>query len=85
MGNGSAAAADGNRWRVGGAGGKYGVRANAARNSITHRVDVFDVGAGKQGRKREVDVAGLVGVKNVSAIIGEQNFPAVSVRVTIRA
>ncbi len=62
MGNGSVASADGDRRRVGGTGGKEGVRANTTRNSITHRVDVFDVGIEKQGRKRERLVDGLVGV-----------------------
>ena len=75
-GNGSAGAGNSDCGRVGGAGGKDGVRANAARNSITHRVDVFDVGTGKQGRKRELAVVGRVGVVNVAVIVGR--FPSVS-------
>ena len=71
MGNGSAAAADGNGRRVGGIGGKGDVRSAAARNSRSHRSDVDGVGAGKQGRQRDVFAlnAGLVGVENVSAIL----------------
>ena len=71
MGNGSAAAADGNGRRVGGIGGKSDVGSAAARNSLSYRLDVYGVGAGKQGRKRDVFAlnAGLVGVENVSAIL----------------
>ena len=54
MGNGSAAAADGDGWRVGGAGGKGDVGSASARNSLSYGVDVYGVGAGKQGRKRDV-------------------------------
>ena len=82
MGNGSANAADGDGGRVGGAGGKKVCR-GASRNSGSHRVDVIGIGAGEQGRQRGVDVAGLVGVKNVAAIIGGRNLPRVSVSVTI--
>ena len=64
MENGSAAAADGRR--VGGTGGKSDVGLASAKNSGGYRLDVFSVGAGKQGRKREVDVVGLVGVVNVA-------------------
>ena len=68
MGNGSAAAADGDCGRVGGIGGKGDVRLAAAGNAGKYGIDVVGIGAGKQGRKREVDVAGFVGVENVSAI-----------------
>ena len=67
IGNGAAGAADGNRGRVGGAGGKSDVGFAAARNSRIHRSDVFGVvGAGKQGRQRDRLVAGLVGVEDAA-------------------
>ncbi len=69
MRNGSVAAADGDGGGVRRAGGKGDVGLAAARNSGVHRSDIFGVGTGEQGRKREVDVAGLVGVENVSAIL----------------
>ena len=69
MRNGSAAAADGDGGRVGDVGGKSDVGLATARNSGGYGLDVFGVGTRKQGRKREVDVAGFVGVKNVSAIL----------------
>ena len=83
MGNGSADAADGDGWGVGGAGGKKVCR-GASRNSGSHCSDVCRItGAGEQGRKSEVDVAGLVGVEKVAAIIGGRDLPRVSVTVTI--
>ena len=54
MGNGSAAAADGYGRRIGGAGGKDDVGFAASGNSGQHRVPVCSIGAGKQGRKRDV-------------------------------
>ena len=68
VGNGSIAAADGNGRRVGGAGGKGDVGLAAARNSGSHRSDVFGIGTGKQGRKLKVGIARFVGVVDVSAI-----------------
>lgn len=69
MGNGSAAASDGDRRRVGGVGGKD-VRSASARDSLSYRIDVSRVvGTGKQGRRREVNVVGFVGVVNVSLIV----------------
>ena len=67
--DGSAAAANSDGRSVGGASGKSDVGSAAARNSGSHRIDVYGISAGKQGRKREVDIAGLVGVENVSVII----------------
>ena len=66
MGNGSAATADGDGGRVGGAGGKSDVGFSAARNSGSYQLDVIGIGAGKQGRQRDVDIAGLVGVVEVA-------------------
>ena len=83
VGNSSAAAVDGDRGRVGGAGGKSDVGFTAARNSGVQRSDVFGVGTGKQGRKRELSVVGGVGVVNVSVIIGR--FPTVSRGVVSRS
>ena len=75
MGNGSVGAGDGDRRRVGGAGGKN-LRSIASRNSLSYGLDICRVaGAGKQGRKLKVGIAGLVGVENVS---GVANFPSVS-------
>ena len=71
MGNGSASTGDGDGRRIRGAGGKGDVGSAAARNSLSHRIDVCRVvRAGEQGRKRDVFAlkAGLVGVKNVSVI-----------------
>ena len=65
VGNGSAAAADGDSRRVGGAGGKK-VCQGAARNSLCDSCGVSGVGAGKQGRERDGLVGRRVGVKNVS-------------------
>ena len=67
MRNGSAAAANGDGGRVGGTGGKN-LRSSASRNPLLNGLDVCRVvGAGKQGRKREVEVAGLVGVEKIVA------------------
>ena len=77
MRDGSAAAADGNRGRVGGAGEKGNVGFAAAGNSGSHRSDVFGVGAGKQGRELEAGVAGLVGVEDVAVVA--VNLPSVLV------
>ena len=38
-------------------------------------MDVFDVGAGKQGRKLKVGISGLVGVVDVAVV--SANFPSV--------
>ena len=84
VGNGSAAAADGDCRRIGGVGGESDVGFAASGNSGQHRVSVCGVGAGKQGRKLKVGVAGLVGVKNVSGI-GREQLPTVSINVSIRA
>ena len=78
MGNGSAATASGDGRRVGGAGGKGDVGSAASGNSGSHRVDVYGVGARKQGRELEVGIAGLVGVEEVS-VIGRSEFPSVSI------
>ena len=78
VGNGSAAAADGYGGRVGGIGGKGDVGSAAAGNSLSYRIDVFGVGAGKQGGQRDVDVVGLVGVIKV-AVAGKS--PSVSILV----
>ena len=78
VGNGSAAAADGYGGRVGGVGGKGDVGSAAAGNSLSYRIDVFGVGAGKQGRKGERLAAGIVGVIKV-AVAGKS--PSVSILV----
>ncbi len=54
VGNGSAAAADEDPQSVGGAGGKGDVGFAASGNSRQPRVPVCSIGAGKQGRKRDV-------------------------------
>ena len=54
VGNGSAA--DGDRRRVGGVGDKSDIGLASTRNSGGYGLDVFGVGTGKQGRKREVAV-----------------------------
>ena len=77
MGNSSAAAADGDGRRVRGAGGKGDVRSASARNSLSYRIDIYSVGAGKQGRQREVGIAGLIGVENVSVIGRRLQSPTV--------
>ena len=82
MGDGSAAAADGDGRRVRRAGSKGDVGSASARNSGSHRSGVFGVvGTGKQRRKRDVFAiaAGLIGVVNVSAIIGGCKIPSVLV------
>ncbi len=62
MGNGSAADADGD----GGVVGKRRPRAAPnSRRSGFHRSNVVGIGTGKQGRQKDVDVAGLVGVVEV--------------------
>ena len=77
MGNGSAAAADGDGWRVGDAGGKGDVGSTAAGNSGSHRGNVSGVGTGKQGRKRDVCLTCRpVGLENVS-VIGRTKPPRV--------
>ena len=76
VGNSSAATADGDGRRVGGAGGKSDVGFAAAGNSGVHRSDVVGVGTGKQGRKNELAVVGRVGVVNISVIVG--CFPSIS-------
>ena len=58
MGNGSAAAADGDGRRVGGSGGKSDVGSAAARNSLSYRIDVYRVGAGKQGGREKLVLLG---------------------------
>ena len=69
VGNSSAVGADSDCGRVGGAGGKGDVGSASARNSGSHRSDVFGiVGTGKQGRKREDLVVWLVGVENAAAV-----------------
>ena len=75
MGNGSAAAADGDGRGVGGAGGKSDVGSAAARNSGSHRSDVIGIGTGKQGRKREVNIAGRVRDEHLPAIRGRGVYP----------
>ena len=65
MGNGSAAAADSDGGRVGGVGGKGDVGAAAAGNALSYRLDVYGVGAGKEGRKRDLRVGREVGLVNV--------------------
>ncbi len=75
MGNGSVAAADGNGRRIGGAGGKGDVGSAAARNSGSHRGDVVGIGAGEQGRQRDVEVAGRVRDEHLSAIRGSGVYP----------
>ena len=77
MGDGAVAAADVKARRVGGAGEKGDVGFAAAGNSRSHRGDVFGVGAGKQGRELEADIAGLVGVENVAVVA--INLPSVLV------
>ena len=78
MGNGSAATAGGDGWGVRGAGGKSDIGSASARNSGSHRVDVYRVGARKQGRELKVGIGGLVGVEEVS-VIGRPEFPSVSI------
>ena len=85
MGNGSAVASVGDRRRVGDSGGKSDVRSASTRNSLSHRIDVYRVGARKQGRELDVGIAGLVGVVNVSAILGLRKFSRVSINETIGA
>ena len=75
MGNGSAAAADGDGRRVGGAGGKSDVGSAATGNSGSHRSDVVGVGAGKQGRKLKVGIAGRVRDEHLPAIRGRGVYP----------
>ncbi len=66
MGNGSAATADGDSRRVGGASGKD-LRSSASRNPLLNGLDVYRVvGAGKQGRERDGLVGRRVGIENVS-------------------
>ena len=67
VGNGSAdgSGAHGNRGRVGGAGGKK-VCQGASRNSLLNGFDVVGIRSRKQGRQRDVDVAGFVGVEKVA-------------------
>ena len=77
MGDGSAATADGDGRGVGGVGGKN-LRSSASRNPLLNGFDVDGVGAGKQGRELEVDIAGLVGIENVSVIEGCHKMERVS-------
>ena len=78
-GNGAGApAGDGDGGRVGGAGDKGEVGLAAARNSGIDRSDVFGVGAGKQGRKRQQLVVRAVGVVDVAAVAPRINEPRVS-------
>ena len=78
-GNGSAASAgDGDSRRVRGAGGKSDVGSAAARNSGSHRSDVFGVGAGKQGRKRQQLVVGAVGIVEVAVVATRRKDTRVS-------
>ena len=79
IGNGSAAAADGNRRRVRRAGGKGNVGLAASGNSGQHRVPVRGIGAGKQGRQRDRLVAGLVGVEDVPIAVVVDSLPRVSI------
>ena len=75
MRNGSVSAADGDGRRVRGAGGKN-LRSSASRNPLLNGLDVCRVvGAGEQGRQRDVDVVGLVGVEKVVT----RSSPTVSV------
>ena len=69
VGNGSAAASDGDGRRVRGVGGESDVGLAASGNSGQHRVSVCGVRTGEQGRKLKDSIAGLVGVENVSVII----------------
>ena len=81
IGNGAAGAADGNRRRVGGAGGKGDVGFAAARYSRIHRSDVLGVRTGKQGRKRDRLVAGLVGVEDMPIAVVVDRLPRISIMV----
>ena len=65
VGNSSAVGADGDCRRVGGVGGKN-LRSSAARNPLLNGLDVYGIGAGKEGRERDSLVGRRVGVKNVS-------------------
>ncbi len=62
-----ASAVDGDGRRVSGAGGESDVGSASAGNSCIDRVDVFGVGAGKQGRKSQQLVVGAVGVVQVAS------------------
>ena len=64
IGNGSAAG-DSNGRRVGSVGGKS-LRSSASRNSLLNGLDVYGVGAGKEGREGDCLVVGRIGVENVS-------------------
>ena len=79
VGDGSAAACEGDGGRVGGAGGKSDVGSAAAGNSGIHRSDVFVVGAGKQGRKRDVLIAGFSAGVEVAVVV--QNSPSIAAAV----
>ena len=85
MGNGSAVGAEGDRGCVGGAGGEGDVGSAAAGNSLSYRVDVYGVGAGKQGRELKVGIAGLVGAVDLEATRERRKSPRVSSAVTIGA
>ena len=68
VGNGSAAAADGDGRRVCRVGGKS-LRSSTAGNSLSYRLDVDGVGAGEQGRKRDRLPVRLIGVEKISVDI----------------
>ena len=83
MGNSSAVSAgDGNHWHISGASGKRNVGSVSARNSLSHRIDVFGLRSSKQGRKRKIGIVELVGIVNMSAIIRGVNFS--DVLITLR-
>ena len=61
--------ADGDGRRVRGVGGKGDVRSAPAGNPLPYRVDVDGVGAGKEGRERDLRVGRRVGVVNVAGAL----------------
>ena len=68
VGHGSAAAGNSDGRRVRGVGGKS-LRSSAAGNSLSDRLDVYGVGAGEQGRKRDHLSVRLIGVEKISVDI----------------
>ncbi len=79
VGDGSAAACEGDGGGVGDAGGKSDVGSAAAGNSGIHRSDIFGVGAGKQGRKRDVSIAGFGAGVEVAVVF--HNSPSIAAAV----